>query len=149
MLDTNIVVRYARKSDPDFAVVDTAIHYLHRNVEILCVVPQNVYEFWAVATRPTAAKGLGLTVKECQTQFARIKRLFLLLPDPPALFGEWEALVGAHSCHGRVSFDARLVAAMRVHDLTGLLTFNGAHCRWVVRLPVARPKGGPTAYRQM
>jgi predicted nucleic acid-binding protein len=127
LLDTNILVRYARTTDPDFAAADRAINNLHAGGEVLCVVPQNVYEFWAVATRPAAANGLGLTVVECQIQLARIKRLFLLLPDPPGLFGEWEALVGAHSCHGRVSFDARLVAAMRVHGVTRLLTFNGAH----------------------
>jgi hypothetical protein len=31
----------------------------------------------------------------------------------------------AHACHGRVSFDARLVAAMRTYGLTQLLTRNG------------------------
>ena len=35
-------------------------------------------------------------------------------------------MVGAHACHGRVSYDARLVAAMRTHGITRLLTFNGA-----------------------
>ena len=49
-----------------------------------------------------------------------------LLPDLLTLFAEWEALVGAHACHGRVSYDARLVAAMRTHGITQLLTFNGA-----------------------
>jgi predicted nucleic acid-binding protein len=36
----------------------------------------------------------------------------------------WEALVVAHACHGRVSYDARLVAAMRTHGITRLLTIN-------------------------
>ena len=126
LLDTNILLRYARTADPDFATVDTAVNTLHADGEVLCVVPQNIYEFWAVATRPTAANGLGLSVPECQVQVARIKRLFRFLPDQPALFAEWEALVGTHACHGRVSFDARLVAAMRTHGITRLLTFNGA-----------------------
>ncbi len=93
---------------------------------MLCVVPQNIYEFWATATRPTASNGLGFSIPECQAEVARIKRLFHLLLDLPLLFAEWEALVGAHSCHGRVSYDARLVAAMRTHGITRLLTFNGA-----------------------
>lgn len=126
LLDTNILLRYARASDPDFATVDVSVNALHASGEELCVVPQNVYEFWAVATRPTAANGLGFSVPECQVQVARIKRLFRLLPDLPTLFSEWEALVGAHACHGRVSFDARLVASMRTHGVTRLLTFNGA-----------------------
>ena len=62
---------------------------------------------------------------ECQVHVARIRRLFRFLPDLPALFFEWEGLVGTHACHGRVSYDARLVAAMRTYGVTRLLTFNG------------------------
>jgi predicted nucleic acid-binding protein len=125
VLDTNVLLRYARTTDPSFATVDAAINALHAAGELLCVVPQNVYEFWAAATRPTTANGLGLSVTECQTEVARLKRLFYLLPDQPTLFAEWEALVTAHDCQDRVSFDARLVAAMRTHGITRLLTFNG------------------------
>jgi predicted nucleic acid-binding protein len=126
LLDTNILLRYARTTDPDFAAVDAAIDALHSNGEMLCTVPQNFYEFWAVATRPIAANGLGLSITECQVQVARIKRLFRLLPDLPPLFAEWEALVGTYACHGRSSFDARLVAAMQTYGITRLLTFNGS-----------------------
>ena len=89
-------------------------------------MPQTIYEFWATATRPVAANGLGLSVAECQTQVARIKRLFLFLDDRPMLFAEWEALVATYQCHGRVSFDARLVAAMRTHGVIRILTLNVA-----------------------
>ena len=126
LLDTNILLRYAKATDPTFATVDTAINALHATGEVLCVVPQNIYEFWAAATRPTAANGLGLTVPECQVEVARLKRLFRFLLDVPALFAEWEALVAAHDCKGRVSYDARLVAAMRSHGITRLLTRNTA-----------------------
>ena len=124
LLDTNILLRYARIADSAYATVDTAINALHTNGEVLCVVPQNIYEFWATATRPAASNGLGLFVPECQVQVARIKRLFSLIPDVSMLFPEWEALVVAHACHGRVSYDARLVAAMRTHGITRLLTIN-------------------------
>jgi predicted nucleic acid-binding protein len=126
LLDTNILLRYASTTDPAFATVDTAINSLHASGEVLCVVPQNIYEYWATATRPTASNGLGLSIHECQVQVGRVKRLFRFLPDLPTLFAEWEALVGSNTCHGRVSCDARLVAAMRTHRITQLLTFNGA-----------------------
>lgn len=126
LLDTNILLRYARATDPDFARVDATVNALHASGEGLGVVSQNVYEFWAVATRPTVANGLGPSVAECQSEVARIKRLFRHLPDLPTLFFEWELLVGAHACRGRVSFDARLVASMRTHGLTRRLTFNAA-----------------------
>jgi predicted nucleic acid-binding protein len=112
--------------DPAFATVDTAINTSHASGEVLCMVPQNVYEFWATATRPIASNGLGLSIAECQVQIGRMKRLFRLLSDLPTLFDEWESLVGTHACHGRVSDDARLVAAMRTHGIARVLTFNGA-----------------------
>lgn len=108
LLDTNILLRYAIAADPAFATVDAAINGLNAGGEVLCVVPQNVYEFWATATRPVAANGLGLSISECQAEVARIKRLFRLVPDLQTLFAEWEALVVAHACHGRVSYDAKL-----------------------------------------
>ncbi len=126
LLDTNILLRYALAADPAFPAIDTSVAALHARGEVLCIVPQNLYEFWAVATRPVTANGLGMTVPECEAQVARAKRLFRLLPDLPALLAEWEALVGTYQCHGRVSFDARLAAAMRTHGLSRLLTFNGA-----------------------
>ncbi len=87
--DTNILLRYASTTNPAFATVDTAINSLLASGEVLCVVPQNVYEFWATATRPTASNGLGLSIKECQVQVARVKRLCRFLPDLPTLFAEW------------------------------------------------------------
>ncbi len=139
LLDTNILLRYARTADPAFGTVDKAINSLHANGEVLCVVPQNLYEFWATATRPIISNGLGLSVPECQVEVARLKRLFRFLPDLPALFVEWEALVVAHACHGRVSYDARLVVAMRTHGVTRLLTLNGADFARFTGLTVLDP----------
>ena len=126
LLDTNILIRYTRATDPAFGIVDGAIRTLHASGEVLCVVPQNLYEFWATSTRPIASNGLGSSTAECQVQVGRVKRLFRLLPDQPTLFSEWEALVVGHTCHSRVSYDARIVAAMRTHGISQLLTLNGA-----------------------
>ena len=126
LLDTNILLRHARLADPAFATVDAAITTLHATGETLCVVPQNLYEFWSAATRPTVANGLGLTISECQVEIARIKRHFHRLADLPDLLIEWERLVVAHACAGRVSFDARLVAAMMTYGMARILTFNRA-----------------------
>jgi predicted nucleic acid-binding protein len=147
LLDTNILLRYASAADPAFATVDMAINALHASGEVLCVVPQNVYEFWATATRPTVSNGLGLSVSECQVQVARIKRLFRLIPDLPTLFAEWETLVVAHACHGRVSYDARIVAAMRTYGITRLLTYNAADFARFPGLIILDPATviGPTA----
>jgi hypothetical protein len=44
--------------------------------------------------------------------------MFLLLPDTPAIYPAWEALVIQHKVSGKPAHDARLVAAMQVHGLS-------------------------------
>ena len=68
-----------------------------------------------------------------------LRQLFGLLPDQINLFTEWETLVVMHQCSGRVSFDARLVAAMRTHGITRLLTYNGGDFARYPHLTVLDP----------
>src|SRR5437870_4228786 len=53
-----------------------------------------------------------------------IERHFVLLPDSLATFQEWRRLLVAHSVTGIAVHDAKLTAAMVVHGVTHLLTFN-------------------------
>jgi predicted nucleic acid-binding protein len=125
-LDTNILTRLSQPTDPAHGTARTAVAKLQAAGRGLVLVPQNLYEFWAVATRPVANNGLGLTVQECHMEIGRLKALFPLRPDDPAIVGIWETLVLAHDCKGKVAHDARLVAAMQTHGLTEILTFNTA-----------------------
>jgi len=52
LLDSNLLIRMARLRDPQSGVARAAIQTLVGRGERLIVVPQNLYEFWAVATRP-------------------------------------------------------------------------------------------------
>lgn len=54
----------------------------------------------------------------------RLRVLFPLLPDTPAIFDEWLRLVVAANVSGRQVHDTRLVAVMRTHGVTHILTFN-------------------------
>jgi predicted nucleic acid-binding protein len=101
-----------------------ATSHLLKNGEELYVFPQNLIEFWAVATRPASANGLGMTTAQAETELARIKSLFRLLPDTPEIYSEWETLVVRHGVSGKNTHDARIVAAMIVHGMSDLLTFN-------------------------
>jgi predicted nucleic acid-binding protein len=49
-----------------------------------------------------------------------------LLPDSPAVYEEWKRLVATHAVRGVKVHDARLVAAMNVHGVRRILTFNTA-----------------------
>ncbi len=126
LLDTNFAIRLAEPKHFHHAIAKTALSVLQKRGEILAIVPQTIYEFWVVATRPLAVNGLGLSVPECQLEIADLKKLAVLLPDQPTLFAEWEALVAAHLCLGKAAHDARFVAAMRTHGMTDILTFNVA-----------------------
>ena len=48
----------------------------------------------------------------------------MLLPETAAIYPAWEALVTQHAVSGKPSHDARLVAAMQVHGLSAILTFD-------------------------
>lgn len=126
VLDANILLRLADPTAPQYTAANAAVTLLRQQANDLRPLPQSLYEFWVVATRPTANNGLGLTVAEAAAELARIDTIFPVLNDTPALLAEWRALVAAHDCKGKVAHDARYVAAMRTHGLTDILTFNGA-----------------------
>lgn len=124
LVDTNVLLRSVQKTHPMHSDAVRAINLLLRNTEAVSVTPQNLIEFWAVATRPEINNGLGLSVDETARQIVFFKFAFVLLPDTNDIFKEWERLVTQHQVLGKQVYDARLVAAMIVHDLTHLLTFN-------------------------
>jgi predicted nucleic acid-binding protein len=124
LLDTNVLLRHGQPSDPLHAVARGAIDALLADGDTLYTTPQNYYEFWATGTRPVKANGLGLTIAECDAHLGRLDRLLQQLADDPTLLAVWRELVVRYQCKGRVSYDARLVAAMRTHGLKRILTFN-------------------------
>jgi predicted nucleic acid-binding protein len=126
LVDTNILGRMAEPGHPHHSSALDASAALTKRGDTLCVVPQVLYEFWVSATRPTAANGLGLSVVEATAELARLKGLFAFLPDSAAIYPEWERLVILHQVIGKNAHDVRIVAAMVIHGLTHLLTFNTA-----------------------
>jgi predicted nucleic acid-binding protein len=97
--------------------------------ERMIVVPQNLYEVWAVAARPpglppAGRNGLGMTPSQTAQWVRFFRRRFQLLPDRDTLSDLWLALVEAHGITGFRAHDVRLVAAMQSYGMTRLLTFN-------------------------
>jgi predicted nucleic acid-binding protein len=86
--------------------------------------PQNIAEFWNVVTRPIANNGLGFSAALALVEVEKIERALTLLPDTPAMYGEWKRLVVLHGVVGVKVHDARLVAAMIVHNVRRILTFD-------------------------
>lgn len=124
LADTNILSSLAKRQSSQYAEVRRALTVLRSRGEEICLVPQNLIEFWAIATRPASANGLGLSVVKTTREVRKFKRYFVFYDDAPGIFAEWENLVLKHQVSGKNVHDARLVAAMLTHNITHLLTFN-------------------------
>jgi predicted nucleic acid-binding protein len=126
LLDTNVVGRLSQPEHELYPIAVAAVDRLIGAGHELRVVPQVLYEFWAIATRTLAENGLGFSIQQTQWELARIKLIFPPLHDDRGILEAWESLVVAHAVRGKNTHDARLVAAMQHHAVTQLLTFDAS-----------------------
>ena len=133
LLDANILIYSANPSSPNYIDCMTAPNFIRLRGDMPCIVPQSLYEFWTVATRPVDKKGLGMLPAQAHIEIAGIKSHFQLIPDNAAIYPEWESLVTQLGVSGATAHDARYVAAMNVHGITHLLTYNKDHFK---RFPI-------------
>ena len=124
LVDTSILLRTLQPHHPLYAVADGAIRILPVQGRELQIVPQILVELWAVATRPFGENGLGMDAAQAGADLERMKGIFTFRPETPAVYPAWEALVRQYLVMGKPSHDARLVAAMQVHGIKDILTFD-------------------------
>lgn len=125
LIDTNVFLRLVSKTDPDRLICLNALQKLITGKEDLYYTTQVLAEFWVVCTRPATARGgYGLSSVRVEQKAKLIERYCELLPDSAATHQEWKWLIVTHAVQGVVIHDARLVAAMNVHGVTQILTFN-------------------------
>lgn len=142
LLDTNILISLMPVEREHSSLVHKTVRQLLTQGLILHIVPQNLYEFWTVCTRPVGPlNGLGFSTDEALQEINRVKEQFTLLADDQAIYPVWEQLVAEYRITGRRCFDARLVAAMKVHGLTEILTFNDRDFRQFSGISVIVPQG--------
>ena len=120
LLDTNLLTRMTDPDNPHCAFARRAVNSVLAQGQRLVIVPQNLYEFWAVATRkpgrpPTGQNGLGMTPGQASLWLGYFQRRFNLLPDHEDMFLRWHDLVRSFGVTGLRSHDARLVASMQCH----------------------------------
>jgi predicted nucleic acid-binding protein len=127
LLDTNILTRSFQDRHEQHATAVEAVAVLRARGDELFVVPQVLFEFWVVATRPLGENGFGSTPQEAAARLSELKRSFKLELDPPDLFAAWERLVAENEVSGKAAHDARLVASMEKAGLEAILTFNVRH----------------------
>ena len=124
LIDTNLLLRLEDAGhahhDTAVAVIDWLAAHGHEAV----IVPQVLYEYWVVATRPLNVNGLGLDVASTDVAITEWMTVFKLLLDERGVFVRWRDLVTANAVMGKNAHDARIVATMLCHGLTNLVTFN-------------------------
>ncbi len=81
LVDTNVLLRSVQQTHPMQSEAKSAINLLLRKPEIVSLIPRNLIEFWAVATRPEINNDLGLPIEETIQQVIFFKSVFTLLPE--------------------------------------------------------------------
>jgi predicted nucleic acid-binding protein len=123
-VDTNIWARSLHQNHPSQQPAKDAIKFILSSGETVYLLPQNLYELWVVLTRRIEENGFGLSSADARKQLEDLEALFMLKADSEATYTEWKNLVEQNSVKGKVGHDARIVAAMNVHEITHLLTLN-------------------------
>ena len=126
LADTNFLIRYVDRTSPQHEIVREALRTLKAQRDTVYMTAQNGIEFWNVATRPLSKNGLGYTLTLALRRLRVMERVFPLLPDNPAIYAEWKALVKMFGVSGVQVHDTRLVAVMLAHGVENILTFNGS-----------------------
>ena len=126
LVDTNVLLRATRKTDPQYGVVSAALERLAQQGTTLLYTFQNIAELWNAMTRPVTRNGLGLTANEAEQEVRAIEAGMSLLSDSDSVYREWRRIVVQHNVSGVQVHDARLAAIMYVHAVGHILTLNVA-----------------------
>ncbi|MGA7929044.1 MAG: type II toxin-antitoxin system VapC family toxin [Candidatus Sulfotelmatobacter sp.] len=124
LVDSNVLLRWIKPDDRDYPLVVSAIDATLQRGAVFCYTSQNVAEFWNTCTRPLDRNGYGLSPQEADRRARFFEDKLRLLPDSLAVHQEWRKLLVVSNVSGVHVHDARLVAAMRVHGVGRILTFN-------------------------
>ena len=124
LLDTNVLLRFTRQDDPNYQIVQGAVHKLEVEGHEFRTTFQNFAEFWNVSTRAIDQNGFGNTIVETDQFLQELELFSPLLPDSLDVYPVWRRLVVEYGVSGKQVYDARLVALMITHNVERILTFN-------------------------
>jgi predicted nucleic acid-binding protein len=125
LLDTNILLRLSEGSHPHHPAAVASIRRLAAEGHVFCISSQTIAEFLAVATRPIADRGLGMSQKDADAQLSKLIAAIEVLYDSAVVIAELRRLVVTHAVIGKSVHDTRLVASMLSNAVRDILTFNG------------------------
>jgi len=139
LVDTNVLLRSAQPTHTLCSSATHSVSTLLKQNEAVFFCPQNIAEFWHVATRSVLVNGLGFSHAEALAEIESIENLLTLLPETPAIYVEWKRLVADRKVQGIKVFDARLVAVANTNGVRRILTFNAADFRRYTNISTIDP----------
>ena len=123
LVDTNVLLRSFEADHPLAIPAAVALAELGLERELV-YGNQTAAEFLSVATR--RRNGLGLTPKHAFEAFEEMTSSMVWLPEPEDVLQRLRSLYDEQRVRpGANLYDAKLAAFGLVHNLDGILTFNG------------------------
>ena len=138
--DTNILLRLVDSQSLHHNEAKNAVDKLLKDGDTLFLTLQNISEFWNVCTRPKDKNGLGFSISQTNSELSTIEQVFDILPDTIEVYENWRELVVNHSISGVQVHDAKIVAAMKAHNIQNLLTFNTKDFKRYADIKAIKPK---------
>lgn len=124
LVDANVMLRTAQHGHSQHDSCRISLEMLDTAGVEICLVPQVLYEFWVVATRPANVNGLAMPFAQARKSIDRLANVYNLYRDDTGVFDHWHQLISAHEVQGKPAHDARYVAAMLAHGIETLVTLN-------------------------
>lgn len=124
LLDTNVLLGQATPAHHNSALARPALAALVAQGARLCVTPQCLIEFYAVATRDRVDGGLGWKPEGAAKAVAAIASRYEFLPDHADVFTKWQDLATTYAPRGKKTHDTRLAAVALVYGIAHVLTAN-------------------------
>ena len=93
LIDTNVLLRLADDRSSEHSVAQRAVEHLLASNISLFISAQVLVEFWAVATRPDSANGLGWSTATAAEAIRALRDQFPLLAETPDVLDRWFELV--------------------------------------------------------
>ena len=124
-IDTNVLVYASRPTAPEHAAARAALAGAEASDSAVWISPQDLREYLAVVTR-TQATSPPLPMATAIADVRCFQSSFEVADEGPAVLERLLGLLTAYPGAGKQVHDANLVAAMLVHGVRRLLTFNAA-----------------------
>ena len=127
LVDTNILLRMTRRSDPQHEVVAAALARLAEQGTTLCYTHQNIAELWNTMTRPAQRNGLGLSVAEAEREVLAIEAGMSPLPESERVYREWREIIVKHGVMGVQVHGVKHILTLNVADFDRFEDLTGLH----------------------